>query len=529
MDQFGPYKAKVSLRVLERVQEGEPGILVNVSAMTPTRAGEGKTCIAIGLTQALGRLGKKVALCLREPSLGPVFGLKGGGTGGGKSQLVPMDEINLHFTGDMHAVGAAHNLLAALVDNHIYHGNQMNLDSQTIAWRRVVDVSDRQLRKIVVGLGGRANGFPRESGFDITAASEIMAILALSTSMADLKERLGRILLGYTREKKPVWVRDLKAAGAMALLLKDALRPNLVQTSEGQPAFVHAGPFANIAHGNNSVLATGMALKLADYCVTESGFGSDLGSEKFFHIVCRQAGFHPALVVLVASLRALKIHGGVSGLKEAALPNLPALQCGLANLKRHLRIVSLFGLPVVVAINRFKGDDEQELLFLKGWCEEQGVPAEVADSYHGGGVGTLPLARRALAALEQSQGSSLRFLYDLKMPIREKIALLATQVYGARGVSWTGSSLQDMEKLTKEGFGDLPICMARTQLSFTHDPAVQGAPEGWDLVVREVRVSSGAGFLVVLTGEMTLMPGLPREPAAHQMEIDDEGNITGLF
>lgn len=530
LELYGKYKAKVSLKLLERLAGTEPGKLINVTAITPTPAGEGKTCLSIGLTQALGSLGKRVMLCLREPSLGPVFGTKGGGTGGGYSQVLPMEDINLHFTGDIHAIGTAHNLIAALVDNHIHiENNPLNIDPGRVIWRRVIDISDRQLRNVVIGLGGKANGYPRETGFDITVASEIMAVVALSESLDDLKKRLGEIIIAYTRSNTPITARDLKAVGAMALLLKDALKPNLVQTMEGQPAFVHCGPFANIAHGNNSILATKMALKLADYVVTESGFGSDLGSEKFFHIVCRQGKFRPDAVVIVATARALKIHGGVATLAETESPNISALKKGLENLGRHIQNIKKFNLPIVVAINRFPKDTNEEIIEIKNFCAIQRIPAEETNTYTKGGAGGEALAKQVLNVIDSSSNNNFRYLYELSMPIKEKIECLATQLYGASSVSYSAEAENDIKHLNNFGFDQLPICMARTQLSFSDDPRLKGAPTGWDLKVRGIRVSAGAKFLVVLTGEMMLMPGLPKNPAAYNMDVTEDGNITGLF
>lgn len=529
LELYGKYKAKVSLQLLNRLASAANGKLINVTSITPTQAGEGKTCLSIGLAQALGKLGKKVALCLREPSLGPVFGTKGGGTGGGYSQVLPMEDINLHFTGDIHAIGAAHNLLAALVDNHIHmEGNSLDIDPQRVIWRRVLDISDRQLRNVVVGLGGKSNGFPRETGFDITVASEIMAIVALSENMDDLKGRLGRIIVGFSQANLPVTAGDLRAVGAMALLLKDTLKPNLVQTMEGQPAFVHCGPFANIAHGNNSILATRMALKLADYVVTESGFGSDLGSEKFFHIVCRQSKIRPDAVVIVVTVRALKIHGGVISLAETEVPNVQAVTKGLENLGGHINNIKQFSLPLVVAINRFSKDTEEEISVIKEFCNSKNVSVEEAHIFTNGGEGGVVLAQKVLQAIEEVP-NNFNYLYELSLPIKAKIECLAVKVYGANGVSYSPLAIQDIERLTKLGFDELPICMARTQLSFSDDPHLKGAPTDWTLKVRGVKVSAGAGFLVVLTGEMMLMPGLPKSPAAYNMDVDSTGQITGLF
>ncbi len=524
---YGRYKAKVSLAVYERLQQGKNGKLIYVTAITPTPAGEGKTCTAVGLTQALGRLGKQVFLCLREPSLGPTFGVKGGAAGGGYAQVLPMDEINLHFTGDIHAVTAAHNLLAAMIDNHIFQGNALKIDPKRVVWRRVMDISDRELRSIVVGLGGKGDGVVRESGFDISVASEVMAILCLATGLSDLKERLGRILVAYNSEGKPVCARDLQAVGAMALLLKDALRPNLVQTIEGQPAFVHGGPFANIAHGNNSIIATRTALKLADYVVTEGGFAADLGAEKFFDIVSRQAGIEPDIVVLVASVRALKSHGGVAKDKLGE-ENLDALGKGLANLDKHLgNLRELYGLNVVVAVNRFPSDTEAELALVKKHVEAKGVPAAVSEVVARGGKGGEALAQAVLEGLQQP--GRFHPLYDLSLGLGEKLEILATKVYGADGVDITGDARKQLATLTELGYAGLPVCVAKTQMSLSDDPEKKGAPTGWRLNVRELKVSAGAGFVVALAGAIMTMPGLPKEPAANKIDIFEDGTIVGLF
>jgi formate--tetrahydrofolate ligase len=528
LELYGRYKAKVSLAALKRLAPQPDGKLINVTAITPTPAGEGKTCISVGLTQALGVIGKKVMLCLREPSLGPVFGIKGGAAGGGYSQVVPMEDVNLHFTGDIHAVGAAHNLLAALIDNHLVHGNKLDLDPTNITWNRVLDMNDRSLRNVIVGLGGKLNGVPRESGFEITVASEIMAILALARSIPDMKERLGRMLIGYTRAGVPVTAGQLGVVGAVALLLKDAIKPNLVQTLEGQPVLMHAGPFANVAHGNNSVLATKMALKLADYVVTESGFGSDLGLEKFYDIVAPQSDFHPSAAVIVVTLKALKSHGGVTDPDELRAPNEAALRAGFANLDRHLDNVGRFGVPRIVAINRFRDDAAAELELVRAHCAERGVRAEVAEVVLEGGKGGTRLAEAVVEAIEQ-QPARFEPLYDWKLPIAEKIEAIAMKLYGAKGVVFEKKARKDLRSLDRMGYAELPICIARTQLSFTDDPTLKGAPTDWELHVREIRVSAGAGFLVVLTGEVLRMPGLPANPAARLMDIDEDGVITGLF
>ncbi|NPV79139.1 MAG: formate--tetrahydrofolate ligase [Firmicutes bacterium] len=525
---YGRHKAKVGLGILERLKEKPSGKLIYTTAITATPAGEGKTCTAIGLTQALGKLGKRAAVALREPSLGPTFGVKGGAAGGGYSQVVPMEDINLHFTGDIHAVGAAHNLLAAMVDNHIVHGNSLRIDPLKITIRRVTDINDRELRHIVVGLGGKANGFPHESGFDITAASEVMAILCLSRSITELKSRLSRIIVAYTFDGEPVTAGDLGAAGAMAVILKDAIKPNLVQTLEGQPAFIHGGPFANIAHGNNSILATEMALKLADYVVTEGGFAADLGAEKFFDIVLRLTNIRPSCAVVVVSVRALHHHGGVARSKLAA-KNMEALERGMSNLDRHLaNLRGEFGMPCVVAVNRFPSDDEGELQYILDHCDKLGVRAAISEVVARGGEGGLDLAREVLAAIEEEK-PNFNFLYDLGAPIKDKIETVARRIYGAQNVAYTPEAEKAIKVLSQQGFTDLPVCMAKTQLSFSDEPSLRGAPTGWTLTVREVRISAGAGFIVVLCGNMMTMPGLPEHPAAERVDIDDSGRITGLF
>ncbi len=513
---YGKYKAKVHLDVLARPQRGK---LIYVTAINPTSAGEGKTCTAIGLTEALGRLGKNVTCSLREPSLGPTFGMKGGATGGGRAQILPMEEINLHFTGDLHAVAAAHNLLAALVDNHLYHDNSLGLDPRTITWRRVMDMNDRSLRDIVTGIGG----FVRETGFDITAASEVMAILCRAQSKADLKARLGRILVGSS-SRGPVRARDLGADGAMAALLADAILPNLVQTLEGQPAFVHGGPFANIAHGNSSVLATKLGLRLADYVVTEGGFGADLGAEKFFDIICRDE-LKPVVAVIVASVRALKLHGGA---QKAALaePDLEALKLGAANLDRHLENIAKYGLPAVVAINRFPADDGRELAWLLAHCQSLGARAAVSQVVSGGGAGGEELAREVLAACEEP--NRFRPLYPLELPLEEKLEILAREIYRAEEVKYTKQASSQLARWKELGGDSLPLCVAKTQYSFSDNPKLLGAPVGWTLTVREVRAALGAGFIIPLTGEIMTMPGLPKRPAAQRIDLLPDGRITGL-
>jgi len=527
IEPYGRYKAKVSLNLLDRLAGQPNGKLINVTAITPTNAGEGKTCTAIGLTQALGKLKKNVCLCLREPSLGPVFGIKGGACGGGYSQVLPMEDINLHFTGDIHAVGSAHNLLAALTDNHVFKGNKLKIDPKRIVWPRVIDISDRFLRYITIGEGGKTHGIPRSTNFHITVASEVMAILALSTSIKDLKSRLSKIIVAYTYGGRPITAADLKAVGSMALLLKDAIKPNLVQTLEGQPTFVHTGPFANIAHGNNSVLATKMALKLADYVVTESGFGADLGTEKFFNVVCRQSKLKPDLVVLVVSTRALKIHGGLA-FEKVKEENLKAIEAGLPNLTRHVENIKKFGVWPVVAINRFLTDSDKELKIIVDHCQGLGVRAIISKVVTEGSSGGIALAEAVLKSMREHP-SHFKPLYGLNLPIKEKIKIIATQLYGAEGVRYINSADKDINILTKLGFDKLPINMARTQLSFTDDPNIKGAPTGWHLRVREVKVAAGAGFLVPVTGDMMLMPGLPKIPAAEKIDITDDGKIIGLF
>ena len=526
LERYGRNKAKVSLKLLDE-REGRAGKLVLVTAITPTPAGEGKTTTSIGLADALSRLDKRTMAALREPSLGPVFGLKGGAAGGGYAQVAPMDEINLHFTGDFHAVGAANNLLAAMIDNHIYQGNALNLDPRRITWRRCVDMNDRQLRSIVDGLGGRTNGCPREDGYDITVASEIMAILCLSQSLADLKARLGRIIVGYTYDDQPVTAGDLKAAGAMAALLKEALKPNLVQTLEHTPVLVHGGPFANIAHGCNSVLATRMAMRLADYTVTEAGFGADLGAEKFLDIKCRMAGLRPDAVVIVATVRALKMHGGVK--KDAlARENVDAMLAGAENLRRHVRnIKDVFGLPCVVAVNRFPDDTDAEIDALTHAMDAEGVKVLPSEVWAKGGEGGLALAREVVRLCGEE--NYFAFAYDAADSIQKKLNDLTARVYGGRRAVLTPEAKKQAKRLTELGYGGLPVCVAKTQYSFSDKPTLLGAPTDFEITVRALRVSAGAGFVVALTGDIMTMPGLPKVPAAEKIDVDDEGNITGLF
>ena len=526
LERYGSAKAKVDYNLL-REEGHEPGKLVLVTAINPTPAGEGKTTTTIGLADALNRLGQKVVVALREPSLGPVFGVKGGAAGGGYAQVIPMEDINLHFTGDFHAIGAANNLLAAMLDNHIQQGNQLGIDPRQITWKRVVDMNDRQLRFVVDGLGGKANGTPREDGFDITVASEIMAVLCLSKDIPDLKERLGRIVVGYTYGGAPVTAGDLKATGAMAALLKDALKPNLVQTLEGTPAFVHGGPFANIAHGCNSVMATRMALALGDIVVTEAGFGADLGAEKFLDIKCRMAGLSPDAVVVVATARALKMNGGVAK-ADLNEENLEALEKGLPNLLQHVRnMEEVFGMPVVVAINRHPTDTEAELALIADKCAELGVNAVLSEVWAKGGEGGIALAEEVLRLVEQP--SELTFSYPTGTDIAEAIEAVATKVYHADGVDFTPQAQKQLDTLRANGFGNLPVCIAKTQYSFSDDAAKLGAPRDFRITVREVKVSAGAGFVVALTGAVMTMPGLPKVPAAEKIDVDESGKITGLF
>ncbi len=527
LEQYGRWKAKVDPALLRDTDKPD-GKLVLVTAITPTPAGEGKTTTTIGLSDGLRRIGKDVIVALREPSLGPVFGIKGGAAGGGYAQVVPMEDINLHFTGDFHAIGAANNLLAAMLDNHIQQGNALGIDPRRITWKRCVDMNDRQLRFVVDGLGGKANGTPREDGFDITVASEIMAVFCLSSSITDLKERLSRIIVGYTYDDRPVTAGDLKAVGAMAALLKDALKPNLVQTLEGTPAFVHGGPFANIAHGCNSVMATRMALKLGDYTVTEAGFGADLGAEKFLDIKCRAAGLRPDAVVIVATVRALKMHGG---LPKNALANedLAALEKGIPNLLRHVsNIRNVYGLPCVVAVNRFPTDTDAEIAFIIDKCRALGVNTVLSTVWAEGGKGGEALAREVVRLCEEEQGD-FRFSYELDGSIEDKIRAVVTRVYGGSTVSILPSAQKQIDQLTKLGFDRLPVCIAKTQYSFTDDPTKLGAPEDFTVTVKNVKVSAGAGFVVVLTGDIMTMPGLPRVPAAEKIDVDETGRISGLF
>ncbi len=525
IEYYGKYKAKIDLSVMKR--EKKDGKLVLVTAITPTPAGEGKTTTTIGLADGMKRLNKNVVVALREPSLGPVFGIKGGAAGGGYAQVVPMEDINLHFTGDFHAIGAANNLLCAMLDNHIFQGNALNIDPEKIVLRRCVDMNDRQLRNIEDGLGGGKNGVPRKDGFDITVASEVMAILCLASSLTDLKARLSRIVVGYTYEGAPVTAGDLKAAGAMTALLKDALKPNLVQTLEGTPALVHGGPFANIAHGCNSVIATKTALKLADYVITEAGFGADLGAEKFLDIKCRAAGLRPSAVVIVATVRALKMHGGLLK-EELKEENLQALEQGLPNLLRHVsNIRNVYGLPAVVAVNRFPTDTDAEIALVIRKCRELGVNTVLSDVWAKGGEGGEELAREVVRLCEEE--NAFRFCYDEKAPVKEKIERIVTRIYGGKDVAYTPEAEEEIARLSALGFGQLPVCMAKTQYSFSDDAKKLGAPEGFTVTVRTVKVSAGAGFLVVLTGNILTMPGLPKVPAAENIDVTEDGRIVGLF
>ncbi len=527
LELYGNYKAKVKLDVLTRLQDAEKSKLVLVTAITPTPAGEGKTTTTVGLGQALNKLGKKAVIALREPSLGPTMGVKGGAAGGGYAQVIPMEDINLHFTGDLHAIGVAHNLLSAALDNHIKQGNQLAIDPTQVRWPRVVDMNDRALRNIVVGLGGKAHGTPREDHFMITVASEIMAILCLANDLMELKEKIKEIVVGYTYAGEAVTAGDLKVAGAMTALLKDALKPNLVQTLENTPAFIHGGPFANIAHGCNSIMATKMAMRLGEITVTEAGFGADLGAEKFYHIKCRYAGLKPDVTVLVATIRALKMHGGV-GRDQLTEENLEALSIGIANLEKHVENIQKFGVPLVVAINRFPQDTMAELELVREKCEAMQVKVALSEVWAKGGEGGLELAEKVIALLEGEQ-SNFRFLYDQTLPIKEKIELIAREVYGADGVNFSSQALKQIKRYTELGYARLPICMAKTQSSISDDPTLRGRPSGFTVSVREINLSAGAGFLVPLTGPVLTMPGLPKQPAAEAIDIDADGRISGLF
>ena len=526
LEPYGHYKAKVALDYVDTLRDRKDGKLILVTAISPTPAGEGKTTTTVGVGDALNKIGKKAVICLREPSLGPVFGMKGGAAGGGYAQVVPMEDINLHFTGDFHAITSAHNLLSALIDNHIYWGNALGIDSRRVTWRRVMDMNDRALREIVCSLGGVANGYPREAGFDITVASEVMAIFCLAKNLDDLKERLGNILVAYTRDRKPVRARDLKAHGAMTALLKESLAPNMVQTLEGTPAFIHGGPFANIAHGCNSVLATTTALKLADYVVTEAGFGADLGGEKFIDIKCRKAGLTPDCVVLVATIRALKMHGGVKK-EDLKSENLKALEAGMANLQRHVENVKKFGLPAVVSINRFSADTEAEIALVKEKCKALGVEALMADHWAMGGAGAADVAKTVVKVIDEGK-SKLKFLYPDETPLFEKIEMIAREIYRAKHVTADKSVKDQLKSWEEMGYGKLPICIAKTQYSFSTNPDAKGAPADHTINVREVRLSAGAEFVVAICGEILTMPGLPKVPSADSIDVKD-GKIVGLF
>ena len=527
LEQYGNYKAKVDYNLLAEMQDTPDAKMILVTAISPTPAGEGKTTTSVGLGDALHKLGKKTMIALREPSLGPVFGVKGGAAGGGYAQVVPMEDINLHFTGDFHAIGAANNLIAAMLDNHIQQGNVLGIDPRRITWKRAVDMNDRQLRRIVCGMGGKMSGVPREDGFEITVASEVMAIMCLSKDIDDLKEKLANIIVGYTYDNKPVTVRDLKAQGAVAALLKDALKPNLVQTLEHTPAFVHCGPFANIAHGCNSVMATKMALKLADYVVTEAGFAADLGAEKFVDIKCRKAGIAPSACVIVATVKALKYHGGVKK-EDLATENLEALEKGLPNLLQHVEnVTKVYGLPAVVAINEFPTDIEAEIKLVEEKCKELGVNVVLSQVWGKGGEGGVALAEEVLRLCEQE--NNFDFVYPLDMPIAEKIETIAKRVYRADGVNFTAAAKKQIKELTDLGFDNVPVCMAKTQFSFSDNPALLGAPRGFEITVTDLKIDAGAGFIVAKTGDIMTMPGLPKVPAAERIDVDNTGKITGLF
>lgn len=527
LELYGDYKAKLKPSLYDSVKDRPDGKLILVTAINPTPAGEGKTTTTVGLGQAMAKIGLKSVIALREPSLGPVMGIKGGAAGGGYSQVVPMEDVNLHFTGDMHAVTTANNLLSAAIDNHVHHGNQLGIDVRTVVWKRAMDMNDRALRKIIAGLGGRVNGFPREDGFLITVASEVMAILCLANDLSDLKARLGRIIAAYDFDGNPVTAKDLKVDGAMALLLKDALKPNLIQTIENTPAFMHGGPFANIAHGCNSAVATKLALKLSDYVITEAGFGADLGAEKFFNIKCRSAGLTPSATVLVATIRALKHNGGVS---KANLPqeNLPALREGISNLEKHIENIRKFGVPVLVALNRFGTDTEAEIKFVVDYCSNLGVDVAISEVFEKGGEGGIELAQK-LCRLIETTPSDFKFLYDVNLPIKQKIEIINREIYGGGQVIYTDSAEKAIKQIEAINMDKIPVCMAKTQYSLSDNPALLGRPAGFDLTVRDVRVSAGAGFVVALTGDIMTMPGLPKKPAANQIDISIDGTITGLF
>lgn len=524
---YGKYKAKLPLSLLKKYENKEDGKLILVTAINPTPAGEGKTTVTVGLGEAMNRIGKKAVIALREPSMGPVFGIKGGAAGGGYAQVIPMEDINLHFTGDMHAITAANNLLCAIIDNHIQQGNELRIDPRRILFKRCLDMNDRALRNVVIGLGGKVNGVPREDGFMITVASEIMAILCLSSGIKDLKDRLGSILTAYTYDGTPVYARDLNAVGSMAALLKDAIKPNLVQTLENTPALMHGGPFANIAHGCNSVTATRLALKLGDYCITEAGFGADLGAEKFLDIKCRCAGLKPSCVVIVATIRALKYNGGVPK-TELSKENIVALKNGIVNLETHIENMKKYGLPVVVAINRFATDTEAEIETIEAFCKEKDVPVSLTEVFAHGGEGGKELAEKVVKTIETKE-AHFKPIYDEKLSIKEKLNVLAKEIYRAGDVVFTSNAEKAISEIEKLGKDKLPICVAKTQYSLSDDPQKLGSPKGFTLTVRDVRLSAGAGFIVALTGDIMTMPGLPKQPAAYKIDVDDDGNVSGLF
>lgn len=528
LEPYGRYKAKVSEALYSKLAGREDGKLILVTAINPTPAGEGKTTVSAGLAEAMGKIGKNAVLALREPSLGPVFGIKGGAAGGGYAQVVPMEDINLHFTGDMHAITAANNLLCAIIDNHIQQGNELRIDQRRIMFKRCMDMNDRALRNIVIGLGGKVNGVPREDGFNITVASEIMAILCLASDIADLRKRLGNILVAYDLDGEPVFAGQLGVCGAMTALLKDALKPNLVQTLENNPAFIHGGPFANIAHGCNSLRATRLALKLGDYCITEAGFGSDLGAEKFFDIKCRYGNLKPSCVVLVATIRALKYNGGVAK-TDLADENLPALEKGISNLKTHIENMQKYNVPVVVAVNRFGTDTDSEIRFVEDFCAGMGVEVSMCEVFAKGGEGGKDLAEKVCAVIEKNTENNFAPLYDEKLPVKEKIETIAREIYRADGVIYTVQAEKAIAEIENIGFGQLPVCVAKTQYSLSDNPALLGKPENFKITVRDAKLSSGAGFIVIYTGDILTMPGLPKKPSAFNIDCDDNGNITGLF
>ncbi|WP_276900702.1 formate--tetrahydrofolate ligase [Dialister micraerophilus] len=526
IERYGKYKAKISLKFINKIKNRKNGKLILVTAMSPTKAGEGKTTTTIGLGQALVSLGKKALICIREPSMGPCMGIKGGAAGGGYSQVIPMEDINLHFTGDIHAITAAHNLLAAMVDNHIHQGNELDINPEKIVWKRVMDMNDRALRNITVGLGGKKNGIPHASGFDITVASELMAILCLAEDINDMKERFSKVIVAYTTKNKPVMAGDLHAQGAMAAIMKDALKPNLVQTLEHVPTFVHGGPFANIAHGCSSLIATKTALNLSDYVITEAGFGADLGAEKFFDIKCRLGNIIPNAVVVVATIRALKMHGGKS-VNELNDSDVGALKTGLSNLFKHINNLKLYKVPLVVALNLFPSDTEEEIEFVKNACNSLNIPIEISTVFSDGGRGGISLAKKVLELTEKK--SDFEFLYDENLNIKEKIKIISNKIYGAKDVEYSDEALDSLELIEKMGLDKLPVCIAKTPVSFSDDPKKLGAPEGFNIHVRNVSISAGAGFIVVLTGNVMTMPGLPSKPAAENIDVDEDGNISGLF